>query len=227
LIIAHQRTFFFFVSRTCMAWSQGGITMLFRMKTTLSGTLILTFALFVASSTVWHALGLNLNVTWGENTLRDVIIALVVLLVGDGVVQGILRVIYGKRFQETFDTFLNDVVVGEWEVVLIVAVTAAMEEFFFRGVLAQGILQYGWGPVWMVILTTFISSLAHYFKRPGLNWWALTNWWEGLALGITYALTGSLITIMIVHAIHDVINGGVAIVLVNRIRARQPAVATR
>jgi membrane protease YdiL (CAAX protease family) len=196
--------------------------MLFRFKNTLRNTLLLTFTLFIASVLLQQALGLKWDLSWQANTPGIVLMSLVVLLIGDGVLQGVLRAIYGREFQNTFNKFLSEVVVGEWEVVLIVALTAATEEMFFRGVLTQGILQMGWGAVLAVILSSFIFNLSHYFQRPDINLWLLTSIWEGLVLAVTYVLTGSLIAIMVVHAIHDVLNGGIAIVLVRQMKQKQP-----
>jgi len=193
--------------------------MLFRIKNSLWGTLVLTLVLFISAVILYTGLHIP-DVAWGNDTIKNIILSLVVLLIGDGVVQGGLRMFYGPQFQETFNTFLSEVVVGEWEVVIIVGLTAAMEEMFFRGALGGAMIGLlHWAPALVVIITSFIFSFSHYYKRPGLNMWLMTSIWEGLALGITYALTGSVITIMIVHAIHDIINGGVAIILVDRIKA--------
>lgn len=195
--------------------------MLFKMKNTLSGTLILTFYLAVAALLLQDAMNLEWDVFWREGTLGAIVLALIVLLIGDGAVQALMRMIYGPQFQNTFDRFLDKVVVGEWQVVLIVAVTAAAEEMFFRGVWLQAMLQYDWSPFWAVLLSTALFNLAHYFDEEGIRFWLLTSIWEGLVLGITYALTGSLLVIMIVHGIHDVLNGGAAIWLVQRKKKQQ------
>lgn len=200
--------------------------MLFRMKNSLRETLLLTFVLFTASILLSHALNLNWNNEWTADMPTTVLVALVVLLIGDGVVQGILRVAYGNRFQETFNKFLSEVVVGEWEVVLIVAATAAMEEMFFRGVILDGMLKMGAAPVLAVVVSCFIFNLSHYFKRPDINLWLLTSIWEGVLLAIVYVMTGSLLAIMLTHAIHDVLNGGAAIVMVQRMRGQKAQATT-
>src|SRR5947209_20317995 len=105
--------------------------MLFRVKNTLSGALLLTFILFTASVLLRQALNLNWDVAWKDNTFGIVLVSLVVLLIGDAGVQAILRAVYGTHFQDTFNKFLSEVVVGEWEVALIVGLTAATEEMFF------------------------------------------------------------------------------------------------
>ncbi|MFZ4815818.1 MAG: CPBP family intramembrane glutamic endopeptidase [Phototrophicaceae bacterium] len=204
--------------------------MFFYWKRALGSTYILTFALFVGAIVAQQAIGIPwvLRLRSAEESglpLSDlwiIILASVLLLVVDGITQGVIRGFYGSKFQETQNLFLDNVAVGNYNVVWIVGVTAAMEELFFRGVIVQGMQHVGTGVIWAVIVGAFFSGLAHYFDdRPGYRWWALTNTSEGIFLAILQVLTGSILVVMIVHFIHDTLYGSVGIFLHRNLKASQ------
>jgi len=193
--------------------------MLFRFKNSLSHTLLLTFALGVAGVLLQEPLNVQWTTTWNGEVTRQFFILLGILLVGDGVVQGLMRVIYRGNFQNTMNNFLKNVVVGDAEVFWIVGFTAAMEELFFRGILTLFFAQI-WGPVWGVVVSSFLFNLAHYFKNDGIRFWLMTSIWEGLVMGIGLLYFGdnNILLIMVLHAVHDLLNGGAAIMLVRQMK---------
>jgi membrane protease YdiL (CAAX protease family) len=58
-------------------------------------------------------------------------------------------------------------------------------------------------PLVAVILSAVVFALAHLIPRRTLAPMALWAFWEGVLLGGIYVLSGSLVTVMIVHAMHD------------------------
>ena len=49
-----------------------------------------------------------------------------------------------------------------------------------------------------------LFGLSHLLREPKLAPFAIWAVWEGLLLGVIYVWSGSLLLVMIVHAIHDI-----------------------
>lgn len=72
------------------------------------------------------------------------------------------------------------------------------EEFFFRGVLLQGLLNKGKSPIFAILFSSFIFSIAH------LNPWQMAGaFFLGTAIGWVYLKTNSLLNAIFLHILNN------------------------
>ena len=83
--------------------------------------------------------------------------------------------------------------------VLTVGILAPIcEEFFFRGVLLQGLLNKGKSQIFALLFSSFIFSIAH------LNPWQMVGaFLLGTAIGWVYMKTKSLLNAILLHIINN------------------------
>jgi hypothetical protein len=97
--------------------------------------------------------------------------------------------------QESVKTFqqLNDLPLMAWFVFQAVVFFPAVEEFFFRGFLLTFLKNYT-SPIMAIVLSGGVFACAH------LNLGAfIPLWFLGIALGVAYQHTGSLLVPMTIH----------------------------
>ncbi|WP_323751206.1 CPBP family intramembrane glutamic endopeptidase [Marinobacter sp.] len=88
-----------------------------------------------------------------------------------------------------------------WPVLLLLSLLAGVgEELLFRGAIQGGLLQYT-GPWTAVIVASLLFGLVHYVS---FTYFVIATG-LGLVLGTAYQLSGSLIMVMVWHAVYDVL----------------------
>ena len=178
--------------------------MLFKIKNHLMLTLLVT-ALFVATSlALKRALGLEWNLAFEPNTLRNIAIGIATIGASDGILHIslllILRRKYLDRHEELAEYFRPQ---GALEI-LAGGVMASSEELLFRGVFIQATLAVIGAPAALAI-TAVIFGLVHMIPaRPRLRIYTIWAIWEGALLGGVFLWSGSLLVSLIVHGVHDV-----------------------
>jgi membrane protease YdiL (CAAX protease family) len=178
--------------------------MLFAVKRQLIPTL-LTLALFVTAAlgarSAW-ALPWRLE-PYAALPLHG-LLALGGMLLCDGVVYATLCRLFGDRYhacQRSLAAFfapqrLPEMVAG--------GLLAAGEELFFRGVVLESLIRRaGLGTPAAIGLTALLFGALHYLGTRRLAPFALWAVGQGVILGSLYVISGSLLLVMWVHALHD------------------------
>jgi membrane protease YdiL (CAAX protease family) len=83
-------------------------------------------------------------------------------------------------------------------------IVAIKEEFLYRGVL-QNVLETKGRPLRAVILSNIIFMLYHYGAQPFTIGNLTEIFTAGCILGFIYASSGSLMLVIVLHAIYDAI----------------------
>lgn len=81
---------------------------------------------------------------------------------------------------------------------------AVKEEFLYRGVL-QNILEPRLGLLMGIIASNVVFTLYHYGAQPFTPWNAVEIFTAGCILGLLYSATGSLMLVIVIHAVNDAI----------------------
>ena len=102
--------------------------------------------------------------------------------------------------EEQFAPLQQLVGMGGWMMLTSVVVAPVMEEIFFRGILQESITRKR-GPIVGVLITSTIFAAAHYTVPPQ----ALNAFCVSLVLGYVYARSGSLVPVILIHAINNAI----------------------
>lgn len=124
----------------------------------------------------------------------------------DGLLHYTQLFLRGETYRREFLAF-GGVVLGpmRWPEYLTGGAMAALaEEPLFRGLLLPLILSATSSSVAAVLVTALIFAACHSIAWKYWPFW-LWGMWEGIAFGILYLVTGSLIAPMIAHGLHDVI----------------------
>ncbi|MDX1687729.1 MAG: CPBP family intramembrane glutamic endopeptidase [Candidatus Promineifilaceae bacterium] len=186
--------------------------MLFSSKRCLPSALLL-FVLFTALSLAALRL-LDLQWAWSLRP-RWLIAGLALVAISDGLLHGALALFFGRRYLRRYRSLARYFSPQGSTEIVASGFLAAGEELFFRGVLLQGAIgQLGWHVVSALVLTALAFALLHLITRPALAPFALWALWEGVLLGTVYLMSGSILTVALVHALHDA--GGFALFALQR-----------
>jgi membrane protease YdiL (CAAX protease family) len=179
--------------------------MLFSVKNRLVPTLLL-LVLFVAGALLArHALRLTWRLEISPDFVRQLALVLGVIAASDALLHGglwlALRDRYLAQYGALVDYFRPQ---GPLEIAA-GGLLAGGEEMVFRGVLLEGLMsRAGMGPVGAITLSALAFGALHRPRERRLAAFALWAIWEGVLLGGLYVATGSLLLLMVAHALHDV-----------------------
>ncbi len=186
--------------------------MLFSSKRRLPSALLL-FVLFTVVSLAALRL-LDLRWSWSLRP-RWLLAGLALVAISDGLLHGALTLFFGRRYLERYHSLARYFSPQGGAEIVTGGLLAAGEELFFRGVLLQGAIgQLGWHVVVALLLSALAFALFHLITRPALVPFALWAFWEGILLGTVYLMSGSILTVALVHALHDA--GGFALFALQR-----------
>ncbi len=184
--------------------------MFFRIKRRPLPALVTTLALVLASLALRHSLGLPWNTGWDRRTsiqiLLQILLGLAVVLSGGGC----LAFLFQRRYPQRWQVFL-DFVRQESPVAVFAGglMAGCGEEVFFRWTVIDAVgSSLGWGLAVGVAVSGMVSAAAHLVPERNLRPLAMWPGWEGLALGAIYIATDRLLVVALVHAVVDVIVGG-------------------
>jgi len=179
--------------------------MLFYVKNKAVLSLAMTLLFASVSLLLKYLLGLEWNLSVGDETIGQFFTGLGLILASDLILSIFLLVIFHTAFvrlwMEMAGYFsrqrLHDVLAG--------GLLAAGEEIFFRGVLLQYMVQtLGWDSYYAVAISAAAFALFHVIWKKRLALFSVWAFWEGAVLGAIYIYTGSLPVVMAVHAAHDI-----------------------
>lgn len=180
--------------------------MLFAVKRDATRSLGLGLGVAAIAALARRALGISWSLDGGPDVLLWIGVGLVAIVLSDALVHGLLALVAGDAYLDTFgalvDYFRDQ---SQWAV-LAGGLLAAAEELLFRGALLAGLLQLTLIPAPLsVLLVSLLFGAAHYLPSQRLRPMALWAVLEGVILGGLLVVTGSLLVPVVVHALHDVL----------------------
>lgn len=180
--------------------------MLFIIKNKALPSLILAAVLAAAGLALIKALGLGIDAGFYPGILREIIIGLAAILASDMLMTLLLVRVFSAYFIKSYGSFIAYFEGQSAPAVIAGGVLAGAEEIIFRGVILNGLVSIaGLDVPAAVIISALLFGAAHIRpKNPDIifSLWAV---WEGVMLGAVYVYSGSLLTVAIVHAAHDII----------------------
>lgn len=101
-------------------------------------------------------------------------------------------------FPDKYMEFLNQTIgTGGWAILTTVVLAPILEETLFRG-LIQGSIAERDGAVKGILISALIFGVVHFIPQQAIN-----AFFIGIILGYIYYRTGSLLTVMILHALNN------------------------
>jgi membrane protease YdiL (CAAX protease family) len=179
--------------------------MLFSVKNRLVPTLLL-LALFVAGALLArHTLRLTWRLDVYPGLLRQLVIVLGVIAASDALLHGGLWLALRDRYLNQYRALVTYFRPQGPREIAAGGLLAGGEEMVFRGVLLEGLMSRAeMGPVGAIALSALVFGALHLPGERRLAAFALWAVWEGVLLGGLYVATGSLLLLMLAHALHDV-----------------------
>lgn len=182
---------------------------LFSIKRRPLPALAVAGALTVVAVAGKKGLGLTWHQPLDASVATQTGLVILVLLGSDAVGYATLSTIFGESYTAGYDRFIHYFGEQSPEAMVVGGLLAAAEELFFRGLLLAGLVAVGL-PAWAaVVLTALAFGLSHSVPEWPLSAFAAWAAWEGLLLGTTFVLTGSLVVVALAHGIHDVAGFGI------------------
>jgi membrane protease YdiL (CAAX protease family) len=181
--------------------------MLFSVKNRWGPTLLL-LAVFASGSLAARALlGLSPRLSPYPGLIRDTLLGLTLLLVGDALLHGALQLALRARYLHAYSSLAAYFQPQRPREILASGMLAGGgEELLFRGVLLPALIErVGVGLGIAVLLTAFLFGTMHLLPDRRLRLFAVWAVWQGVLLGALFLWTGSLLVPMLVHGAHDTI----------------------
>jgi membrane protease YdiL (CAAX protease family) len=142
-----------------------------------------------STGSIWNAIGLG-------------VLAGAACMVANYLLDRSLRIIFGRRYINAFETFALCVIgrMGPAEALAGGIMAGVGEEPLFRGVL----LPLCGPPVMGILVAGVVFGLAHYLRREyyGFLIWGMG---EGFVFGTLYVVTGSILVPAIAHGLFDTV----------------------
>jgi membrane protease YdiL (CAAX protease family) len=137
----------------------------------------------------------NFTFRWYNSSI--VLLGVVMILAGGVVLEPVLALFPDKYFE-----MLNKAIgSGGWAILSTVVLAPVCEEMLFRGLILESIKQKR-GATTAVMLSALLFGLAHVPVLPQM----LNAFVMGVVLGYVYVLTGSLVSVIIVHAVNNALS---------------------
>ena len=179
--------------------------MLFSIKNHLLPTLLLWMA-FVAIAILAQSL---LNLSWEmaiqPEIILQIFIGLAAVVASDGILHGLLWATLRAKYMRYYQALVQFFAPQGPATILAGGLLASAEEMVFRGVVLEWIAQgLGWGNPAGILIAALLFALAHLIPTRTLAPFTIWAFWEGVLLGLVYVISGSLIVVMLVHALHDI-----------------------
>ena len=186
--------------------------MLFSVKRDATRSLGLGLGIAALAVLSRRVLGLawSLDVTWTPDVDSWLLLAigggLVAIVLSDALVHGLLALVAGDAYLETFGALVEYYRGQSSRAILAGGFLAAAEELLFRGVVLLGLVQLASMPEpFAIVLAALLFGAAHYLPDRRLRPKARGAVLEGVVLGGLLVVTGSLLVPVVVHALHDVL----------------------
>jgi membrane protease YdiL (CAAX protease family) len=167
---------------------------------------LLLLLLFVAGPLLArHALGLRWRLGVYPGLVAQLVIVMGVLGASDALLHGGLWLALRERYLVDYRALVEYFRPQGAREIVAGGLLAGGEEMFFRGVLLEGLMSWAEaGAVTAIVLSALAFGALHLPRDRRLAPFALWAVWEGVLLGGLYVATGSLLLLMLAHALHDV-----------------------
>ena len=177
--------------------------MLFALKRSPGPALLLLVVFVVAALAGKSALDLTWRREIGPQALGLGILA---LAASDGLLHGLLTLVLHQRYVSRYRALVEYFRPQGVAAILAGGLLAGGEELLFRGVFLEGLrTRAGLPDAAAVAVVALVFGLLHTIPDRTLAPFALWAVWEGALLGTVYVLSDSLGTVVVLHALHDVI----------------------
>lgn len=118
------------------------------------------------------------------------------LIIVTGVVIEPLLAIFPDKYLDQLNQYIGT---GGWSILMTVVLAPVMEETLFRGII-QGSIYRRDGAVKSILLSALLFGVFHIIPQQVINAFLI-----GIILGYIYFRTGSLLTVIILHALNNAI----------------------
>lgn len=106
-----------------------------------------------------------------------------------------------KEFHQVYQKALGTLVKDRISIYLMTLILAPLfEEIIFRGIIQKGLINKGMKPVWAIVISALIFSIAH-----GNPWQSIAAAFSGCVLGYVYYKTNSIQCSMLMHFVNNFI----------------------
>lgn len=121
----------------------------------------------------------------------------VLLIFVTGVVIEPLLAIFPDKYLDQLNQYIGT---GGWSILMTVALAPVMEETLFRGII-QGSIYRRDGATKAILLSALLFGVFHIIPQQAINAFLV-----GIILGYIYFRTGSLLSVIILHALNNAIS---------------------
>lgn len=191
------------VTGACMALMQ---SLAPSMERELMNTIVYSLQFVLALGGIWfyrRSRGekkaiFRFRLQWYNSSL--VLLGIVLILAVSVVIEPLIN-LFPDHYMERLNQSIGN---GGWALLMTVVLAPVFEEMLFRGLILES-ARTKWGASTAIVLSAALFGLVHLPILPQ----ALNAFVMGIALGYIYVLTGSLLSVIIIHAI----NNGLAFLL--------------
>lgn len=180
--------------------------MLFAAKNRVGSALALLALFVLAALGGRQALDLPWNLEISARQAEWTLLGIAVVLASDCLVHGGLAAAFGEAYRKRYRAQVEYFRPQRTAQIVAGSLLAGGEELVFRGLLLTWLVTNRDWPAWAAIGVSGLAfGLAHW-SGTGLRW-PFTIWsaWQGLLLGWLYVASGSLLTVVVVHVVHDLV----------------------
>lgn len=139
-------------------------------------------------------LGCGMRLRAGKVNPPLVLWGLLLILITGVVIEPLLE----SMPEESLDALESAIGTGGWALLTTTVCAPVLEEILFRG-LILGSCRERFGGFWAVIISSILFALAHFSVPQQL----VNAFIVGIILGFIYIRTGSLLAVMVLHAINN------------------------
>jgi hypothetical protein len=165
---------------------------------------LLLLLLFVAGALLArHALGLRWRLELYPGLFGQLMLVMGVLAASDALLHGGLWLALRERYLVDYRALVEYFRPQGAREIVAGSLLAGGEEMLFRGVLLEGLMSRA-GVAVAITVSALVFGALHLPRERRLAPFALWAVWEGALLGGLYVATGSLLLLMLAHALHDV-----------------------
>lgn len=126
-----------------------------------------------------------------------IVLGMLLIVASSVVIDPLIKMMPESNLEALYDMMQG----GMWAITTGVLVAPMVEEYLFRGVLQRSVIKQSNNPYLGIIISALVFGLVHFVAQQ-----MLAAFMSGLILGTIFYLTGSLITVVMIH----LLNNGIA-----------------
>jgi hypothetical protein len=175
---------------------------LFAIKNRFTPALLLLVLFVVGALLARQALGLRWRLELYPGLLGQLVMVMGVIAASDALLHGGLWLALRERYLLDYRALVEYFRPQGAREIVAGSLLAGGEEMLFRGVLLEGVMSLV-GAAAAIAVSALAFGTLHLPRERRLAPFALWAVWEGVLLGGIYVATGSLLLLMLAHALHD------------------------